>query len=348
MRCSTTLLSLAVIASAATSAHAQEADDNDAPTVIREHGTAPPSGSPARAKAAAPAPKGGPVKKPADTRLEVKVHEGQAPDETDVDDTEPSGRRSDEPLGTAPNAAPEPEIDFASRTAAEPRTALPELEPSALGEWQRHGEIGASVAWLARPFAAALGARPMTYSPAVGVGLHVQWDIRRWLLVKPYFLFAAHDVELRYGALSTASPSSIRSDTVFGAVQAKTFSFGAKVLPTANLTPRVRVWALAGVGYGRAGFHGLSFTEPGGKPVIAPDRDGVFVEFPIGVGGSFELLKGRAALVYEATVAPAIGHSGSAYEATSIVDNDGRLRELGAFGAFEASFVQTLGLSFLL
>ncbi|MBM4375925.1 MAG: hypothetical protein FJ095_12630 [Deltaproteobacteria bacterium] len=343
-------LTLALLAAAASSARAQdEGDDASAPTLIREHGTAAPAdGRAARTSAPVRSSKATPpgAKKLApEPKLDVVVHEGEELVEVERAAVRAYGRSE---LPSEAATSPEPEIAFERRTQPEPRPPLPELEPSELGRWQRHGELGVSGAWIARPFAAARGETPMSYRPAIGVGIHVQWDIRSWVVVKPYFVWGAHDVELRYGALATTSPNSIRSDTVFQPVQATTFAFGGKLLPTLNLSPRARAWLVAGVGYGRASFRGVTLTEPGSKPLTVPDREGSFIEFPFGFGGSFEILPRRAAIVYEATGAPLVGQSGSAYDVAKVVDGDGRLRELGAFGAFEASFVQTLGLSLIL
>jgi hypothetical protein len=344
-------LSLALLATTAVTARADDDGGEPTPTVIREYGTAVPATG-ATAKPAAPvkSPKAAPPigKKAApEAKVDVVVHEGEELVELERS-TDGRDDRREWPREAFASTSPEPEIAFERRTEPEPRPPLPELESSALGRWQRHGELGVSGAWIARPFAAARGETPIRYRPAIGVGLHVQWDIRPWMLVKPYFVWGAHDVELRYGALSTTSPNSIRQDTVFQSLQASTFAFGGKVLPTLNLTTRARIWLVAGVGYGRASFRGLTLTEPGGKPLTVPDRDGSFIEFPFGFGGSFEILPRRAAIVYEATGAPLVAQSGSAYDVAKVVDGDGRLRELGPFGAFEASFVQTLGLSLIL
>ncbi len=342
-----------------TPARAQDEDDDEdeGPTLIREHGTpgasmkpggaasdAKPTAKPTDSKPTAKPTGGKPAAAPAPT-LEVKVREDDGPSpEEEPDDGPSASPRDEEPT---PSSLPldGPTIDDNDPALRSARQPLPEVELEGSLPWQRHGDVGVELAWLSRPFSNGLGASRTSYRPTVGVGVHMQWDVRRWLHVRPYFLWGSHSVDVAHGALSTSSPSSIRPDTVVDAIQAATFSFGVKIAPTWNLTPRTRVWFVAGVGYGRSSFRNVALTEPGGKPFTVPDRDGVFVDFPLGLGGAYEILPGRAAFTFEVTGAPAVGQTGTAYEPFQVVDPDGRLREVGAFGAIQATFAQTLGLA---
>lgn len=324
-----------------------------APTLIREHGTGSPGATAGANSASSAAPTAAPAKKAeqsAESTLIVEVREEEAPEDADEPDassgTESASQGEDgPPPGSAMGG---PSIDTADVPLRYQREPLLDEPWDGGVSWQRHGEVGAALAWLSRPFANARGAVPMSYRPTVGVGLHLQWELRPWLHMRPYFLWGAHTVDLQPGALSTSTPNSIRTDSLFEAITASTFSFGAKVAPTWNLSPRVRLWLVAGVGYGRATFRGVTLTEPGGTPFTVPDRDGAFIEFPVGLGGAYEILPGRAAFTVEVTGAPAVAQTGSAYEPSKVVDPDGKLRELGAFGAIQASFAQTLGLSIYL
>ncbi|MBM4358616.1 MAG: hypothetical protein FJ096_10970 [Deltaproteobacteria bacterium] len=353
-------------------ARAEDDDEEDAPTLIREHGAKPdepeaPSAAerakkPARGRASgAEKPRKGTsaAKKddePEPPTLEVKVHEGEpakAPPEALDDEPEreppPAPRVTEREEPAPPMVSPDdPTIAPDDPSLARPRTSLPDVELDGTLPWQRHGEFGAELAWLSRPFSNALGPVRTNYRPTFGLGVHLQWDVRPWLHVRPYFLWGAHNVEVGHGALSTASPSSIRPDAIFDAIQAATFTFGVKLAPTWNVSPRARVWFVAGVGYGRSSFRNMTITEPGGKPFTVPDRDGVFVDFPLGLGGAYEVLPGRAAFTFEVTGAPAVGQTGTAYEPFQVVDTTGKLRELGPFGAVQATFVQTLGLAIYL
>lgn len=228
------------------------------------------------------------------------------------------------------------------------RPPLPEVPLAGRLPWQRHGDIGVGLAWVSRPFAQALGETRTRYQPAIGAAAHLQWDVASWLHVRPYFLWSAHAVDVRPGALATGGSRSIRADATLEPIRATTFAFGMKIAPQWQPTARLRTWIVAGVGYGRLGIASTSGTESDGTTFNLPERTGVFVEFPMGLGGSFEIWPGRAAITFEATGAPLMGHSGSAHETMSFVDGSGKQREAGAFGAIEASFVQSLGLSLLL
>jgi hypothetical protein len=129
---------------------------------------------------------------------------------------------------------------------------------------------------------------------------------------------------------------------------ATSFVFGLKVAPTLLLSDDVRGWLSAGVGWGRFTFPTMTVTEPGGAIFDVPERNGVFVEIPFGVGLAYEVWPSWLTIEYEATAAPVVGQSGSAHESFQAVDAAGQLRDIGPIGAVEASFVQTLGLSLLL
>ncbi len=343
-------LSLAAVCLLATPTFAQEgdADDDDAPTLIQDHGPAsgavkPPS--PAVPKRAPNATGGAgpaiaPVLAPV---IEVTVHEEEP---FDPEERVATGSTSTASADVSLRAGAPFDVELAAEELPEARSPLADVELMGALPWQRHGEVGAALAWIRRPF--VVGDSRIRYRPAIGVALHFQWDIRPWLHVRPYFILGTHEVDVPFGALSTTSPTSIRPDTVFAPIQARTFAFGGKLAPTLNLSARARAWLVAGVGYGRFGFNGVQLTEPGGTPVAMADRNGVFVEFPLGLGGAYEILPGRAAFVFEATGAPVVGVSGTAHDAFQVVDNDGRLREVGAFSSISASFVQTFGLSIFL
>jgi hypothetical protein len=92
----------------------------------------------------------------------------------------------------------------------------------------------------------------------------------------------------------------------------------------------------------------MTATEPSGAQFTIRERSGVFVEFPLGLGASFDIIERWLAIEYEATAAPSTGQSGSAYQVFKAIDADGNLKDVGRFGAVEVSFVQTLGLSLIL
>ena len=92
----------------------------------------------------------------------------------------------------------------------------------------------------------------------------------------------------------------------------------------------------------------MTVTETDGTAYQIRERDGVVVEFPLGLGISFDVIERWMAIHYEATAAPVTGNSGNAHELFQAIDADGNIRDVGAFGAIEVSFVQTLGVSLIL
>jgi hypothetical protein len=130
-------------------------------------------------------------------------------------------------------------------------------------------------------------------------------------------------------------------------ISAETFSFGAKLAPTLPISERLRIWLAVGVGWGRFNFDSMTVMQ-GAEEFTVRERKGVFVEFPLGLGISFDVIERWMAIGYEAVAAPVVGQSGDAYEPSQTVDANGIIQNVGPLGAPEVSFVQTLGVSLIL
>ncbi len=341
--------------------HEPEPDDDD------EQESKPPEGEeakkPPEGEEAKKSPEGEEAKKPAGAPGDQPTEQPAKPAAGDKPSGEPRARPvkpdDDEPTGARPahdeetdlvSGATPVEPDARSRWEEEhPRPDLPDLEPAPKLPWQRHGELGIDFAWVSRPFAKGLVDNAVQHYKAFpALGVHLHWALWRWLHVHPYFIWGPHPTDVTPGSLSTTSPSSISPATTFDGLKVQSFVFGAKLAPTWQINERWRAWFSFGVGYGRYGFKGMTATEPGGKPFAIPDRDGVFVELPIGIGASVDVVKRWLAVTYEASGAPIVGQSGQAHEATQAVDASGKTRDVGPFGAIQASFVQTIGLAIIL
>jgi len=235
-----------------------------------------------------------------------------------------------------------------ARAEEEPRPPLPEVDPPPPPRWDRSIEVGGDAAFVIRPFANGVVAGPVRYEAAIGWGVHLHWELLDWLRLHPYFIDAHHDLAIPTGALATTSPNSVSRASTVAESTATSFVFGAKLAPTLELSRYARGWLSAGVGWGRFSFPTMTITEPSGAVFDVGERAGVFVEFPLGVGLSYEVWPDWLTIEYEATAAPIVGQSGTAHEPAQAVDAAGQLRDVGPIGAIEASFVQTLGLSLLL
>lgn len=286
---------------------------------------------------------------PADEQPAKEEPAEEEPAEEEPPEEEPEPAAPSEPL-VDPRAVErkKQEDAQAAREKDRPREPLVDIEAPDAPAWERHLEIGASFAFVLRPFAQALAPTDIAYGPAPGFGVHLQWPVFSWLRFHPYFIHAFHSLDIPQGALQSATALSISADATVADARVATFVLGAKIAPTLNFTDRWRGWVTAGVGWGRFEFPTMTVTEPGGATYTIRDRAGVIVEFPLGLGIAFDVIERWMSIHYEATAAPITGQSGNAHEVFQAVDADGTIRDVGAFGAIEASFVQTLGVSLIL
>ncbi len=255
----------------------------------------------------------------------------------------------------AEETGPSPE-DVARRRAAhqaaievaEPRPPLRDVVLPEAPEWERHIEVGADFAFVIRPFAAAEIDNGVGYDPAPAWGLHLRWRIASFLRFHAYFVDAHHNLQIPQGALVAKTARSISPDATIDEASVTTFVFGARLAPTWEITDRLRAWIGAGVGWGRFEFPVMVVRERNDVTYQVRARDGVFVEFPISIGASFDIIERWLAIELEATGAPITGQSGDAHATVQAVDADGNLVDVGGFGAIQASFVNTIGLSLIL
>lgn len=230
-----------------------------------------------------------------------------------------------------------------SREGRPPPLGPVEPEPP---EWRPHLELGADVAFVARTVSTDLEGREtgVSYDPALGFGLHASWAIVRYLRFTAYFVDASHSVRYSDNALGLAG-------TLTGG-DVSTYSFGARLSPTLHFTDAIRSWVTAGAGWGRFEFGRLQVDEgasPAGERTYeVRERSTPFVEFPVGVGSSFDVWPKWLSVVVELTAAPVVDQGGNAMEVGQTIDPDGRKRAVGGYPRMAGHFVQTLGLSLLL
>jgi len=278
--------------------------------------------------------------------------EASAADTTTASDDE---AEDDEKLASDNEESPEQAAAREAHERDEPRPPLPpEVELGGSPEWERRLEIGGDFAIIIRPFANGLEPSKITYLAAPAWGVHLHWTIFRWLRVHPYFFDVHHDIDIPAGALTGGGGVDwIHPGATLSEVVAETFVFGAKLAPTLEFTDRLRAWFSAGVGWGRFNISAMTVQEDGalensGGTYEVRERSGVFVEFPFGLGISFDVIPRWLAVEYEFSAAPVVGQSGNAHEVFQAVDEAGETRDIGPLGAIEASFVNALGLSLIL
>lgn len=232
---------------------------------------------------------------------------------------------------------PPPEIPYEETRPPRPPSVSSPKDPSV--PWERHIEVGGDLLYVVRttdPVGADLGIR---YSNAVGFGLHAQTAITEWLHVKLYFVDARHGVTIPDGALGPRG--SVDLPTM------KSYAFGLRVSPTWQLHPRFRIWATGGAGWGRMEFGAMTIDD-GARIIKVRDRADPFIEFPLGLGVSAEIIPRWLNVFYEGTGAFIIDQEGPAVRQAQGIDSLGHLQSVGPFPRFGSSWVQSLGLSLIL
>jgi hypothetical protein len=182
-------------------------------------------------------------------------------------------------------------------------------------------------------------ASDIRYRWAVGYGVHGRWDVLRFLRFTAYFVSARHDVALPPGALGLRGKLSLDS--------VSTYSFGARLSPTIPWSSRARSWVSVGGGWGRLELGQMRVTQGGGVFTVK-ERSASFVEIPLGLGTSFDIIPNWLSVELEVTGAFALGQEGDALRPAQAIDAQGRKLSVGGFPELDATFVQTLGLSLIL
>lgn len=293
-----------------------------------------------------------------DTDVAVDPDEIDEEEPTDVGDSSAAGGlvADDEDVDEDPTVRQE-RRRVAHQTAieqTEPRPPEVDVPVPDEPEWTRHIEVGADAAFVLRPFHNGVVESPIRYESAIAWGLHAHWNALPWLRLTPYFLDVHHGLDIPQGALATSSDNTIDPTWALSDTTVTTYVFGLKVQPTLNFTPRLRAWITAGVGWGRFGFPEMTVITDPEEPdnaetnFVIRQRKSVFVEFPLGLGISFDVIDRWLALELESTAAPMTGQSGNAHERFQAIGPDGTVRDVGRFGAAQVSFVQALSFSLIL
>jgi hypothetical protein len=261
--------------------------------------------------------------------------------------------RADEPAppGAAPSPGPAPSGPALAAPAAAasvdpaegkpPRPPpLPEAEEKTL-PWDRLLDAGGDFTLVARPATHDAKGRPsrIRYQAATGFGLHIRWPLLKYLQIEGYYVDCHMPVGIPNGALGLA-------DTVTSP-SAETFVFGARISPRLAWG-RLVGWLSAGAGWGRFEFPRMTATTSSGATYTLRERGASFVEVPLGLGVSWEVLPRWISIDVQATAAFVFGQRGDAFDDAQTVDDAGHVRNVGPMPIMDASLVQTIGLSLLL
>jgi hypothetical protein len=243
--------------------------------------------------------------------------------------------------------APKPPESSPSPKTKEPPPRPPPLQVErppydAFPRWERHIEVGGDIVHIYRPASLDGESAPtgVRYVPAIGYGVHGRFDVVKYLRFTGYVLVADHTVALPEGALG------LDADLTMEPVS--TFVLGARLAPTWPWSERGRTWLSVGVGWGRLEFGRMEIKEAAGAPFEARERSSSFVEIPLGIGVSYEIIPRWLAIDFEVLGAFVLGQEGTSIKSAQAIDSFGRIRSVGGLPLVDASFVQTLGLSLIL
>ena len=255
----------------------------------------------------------------------------------------PAGATADATRGTATasaaSAKPAPYPETPARTPLPPGPDAKELP------WKRHLEIGGDFAFVQRAASEDEDGNPsgIRYAPAAGFGIHGRWELFKYLRFSAYYLHASHTVDMPAGSgyLGQAPASTYDIDKV------SSFSLGAKLSPTLPLSDRARAWLTIGAGWGRMEFPKMTISD-GSSVIEIDERADAFVEFPMGVGASFDLIPRWLSVEVEITGALVTDQPGDGLEHVQALDSEGHIHDIGGFPVVDGTFVQTVGLSLIL
>ncbi len=256
---------------------------------------------------------------------------------------------ADEPKGppapsATPAAAPQKEASPAladdlpkPETARPPPLVAPEPRPL---PWDRILDVGGDFVVVARPASFDVKGRTsaIRYEPATGFGLHIRWPLLTHLMLEGYYVDVHMPVTIPLGALGVSDPITIPP--------VETFVIGARLSPSMKWG-RVRGWITVGAGWGRFEFQRMSAKSSAGTYVLR-ERGASFVEFPAGLGVSFEVIPRWLSIDLVGTASFVAGQHGDAFDPGQTVDPAGHLHVVNGFPVIDASLVQTVGLSLLL
>ena len=178
------------------------------------------------------------------------------------------------------------------------------------------------------------------YDPAFQLGFQGRGYVWPWLNFAVYHKRASHKLNLPHGAAGM-DYNSIDMGTVL------TYSLGARLEPTYPVTDSFRTWLSIGVGWGRMSLEKVTVHEDT-RSYTVRERAGVFVEVPIGIGASYEVIPRWLRVQAEANVAHLSKQSGKLFDTTPYVDDQGSLGTVDPMPTQTISTSMVLGVSLIL
>ncbi len=157
----------------------------------------------------------------------------------------------------------------------------------------------------------------ISYGGSLGIDAQARAYLVPWLRIAVYYLGGYESIDIPRGAASIEY-----DDLDLG--RAWAFSLGGRIEPTWHVSDRFRAFGIVGAGWGRMKTPPMQVQNEATSYAV-DRRAGVWVEFPVGVGATFDVVRNRLGLSFESTVAPHGSQSGSLFGAVQYVDSNGTM-----------------------
>lgn len=254
-------------------------------------------------------------------------------DEPD-DDAPAKKPAKDTPSAAAPRKQPElpPPPPEPRADEQEPRPYLP---TGGLSLSQRHVEIGPDAGVWFRP---AKG-DGVSYAPGFAYGAHARAELFRELGFRIYVSQARHAVDVPRGELGLA-------DTDVNQPDLEVIQFGARVEPTWMPIDTLRLWA--GLGVAWASATAPEPTSSGATEVHYSDRSGVFLEYSLALGASWDVVPRWFTATLWASGGLISDASGDLFHDHQVIDQNGQVAYIGGLPEMASSVSVGLGVGMIL
>lgn len=174
----------------------------------------------------------------------------------------------------------------------------------------------------------------VSYAAGVAYGAHLNVPFLRWLSMSLYYLHADQSMSIDGpAAWGTAAELSV-SDSL------SSYLLGARLQPTLPIGERAAAWLNVGAAWGVLSFPVVRAAAADPYVIRTPPHS--FIEFPLGIGGEWELVPRWLALQANAEFAIAVDDAASPVQS---VTQSGLLAYSRALPGFTHSFVSTIGLA---
>lgn len=241
--------------------------------------------------------------------------------------------------GAAPSASSAPPAPASASAPARP-PPLEEDAPPATGR-ARHVDLGTAAVLIA-PLADSVeeGPSKVHYAPGPGFSAYARILLCDYLETAAVFSWAVHDIESDAGALGQAG---LLDDGPLAS-----YRLEAHVMPTLAIGDRVRLFLIAGLGWGRLETGPMHVREADGSSFVVRGRGASYFDVPLGLGASFELVPNWLGLDVMSWASPTFAQHGTAHTSVQSLDAEGHPETVGPLPEVPVWFVESIGLSVLL